>query len=72
MTPLLSLGIWVICGCIMSVIVYMADEHKHDRKDIYSTNLYIFFMVLFWPIAVYFFFRFLIAALSKTPGGGND
>jgi len=50
----------------------MADDNKQDRQEVYTTNLYIVFMVLFWPIAVYFFLRFLFAAVSKTPGGGND
>jgi len=72
MTPLVSLGIWILCGCVISVIVYIADEQKQERQDIYSSNTYIFFMVLFWPTAFYFFCRFLIAAVSRKPGGGND
>lgn len=63
---------WVLCGCVAGYLIYAVDEDKSDREEIYHTNLYIIFMVIFWPIAVYFFLRFLIVAIvSRKPGGGN-
>lgn len=72
MNALVALGVWVLCGCITSACVYILDEDKNCRQEIYFTNLYIFCMVLFWPMALYFFLRFLIAAVSRKPGGGDD
>ena len=72
MNTLVMVGIWMLCGGVMSYLVYVADERKCDREEIYRTNLYIIFMVIFWPIAAYFFFRFLIVAIvSRKSGGGN-
>lgn len=72
MNVMVSIGIWVLCGCAMSYLVYIVDENKSDRQEIYHTNLYIIFMIILWPMSVYFFLRFFVAAVSRKPGGGND
>jgi len=71
MNAVVFIGMWVLCGCAMSYLVYQVDENKHDRQEIYHTNLYIIFMIIFWPISVYFFLRFFITAVLRKPGGGN-
>jgi len=65
MNSLVFLGLWILCGCIASIFVYAMDDNKESREEVYATNLYIFFMMLFWPVTVYFFLRFTIAALTK-------
>lgn len=45
-------GIWILCGCLVSLMLYLLDSDKVDRGHIYTDNFYIFFVVLFWPIFV--------------------
>ena len=66
---MIGLGIWVLCGCAISFLIFIIDEDKGAREEIYSSNLYIVFMIIFWPIAIYFFLRFLVAAIISKKSG---
>ena len=65
-------GLWIFCGCIMSALIYLTDSDKEIRSVLYCTNFYILFMVIFWPVVAYFFFRLvLVALLSKRKKEGE-
>lgn len=67
MNALVFIGGWMICGCIVSLLVYLFDENKGSRNFIYFTNLYIFFIIIFWPVTIYLFLRFLCMVFVNRP-----
>ena len=56
-------GCWILCGCIVSVLIYFTDSDKENRRILYRSNLYILFMVTFWPVIALLFLKLILNAI---------
>lgn len=62
-------GIWILCGCLTSLMLYLLDSNRDDKAYIYADNFFMFFIVSLWPA-----FVVLVAysILRVMTGGVND